>query len=214
VRALPEEHCKLQIANCKLQIERRDYRRRAARSWLSPQFAICNLQFAICNLLVFSTPAVAHADGGAIRLSEHKGGYQVTVFTSPTPLRAGLVDVSVFVQDAVTGQPVPEARVAVSVAPRGRPGEAVTYRATAEAATNKLYRAAVFDLPEPGWWEMEVSVETDHDTIRVHFEVEAAAPPPRWLALWPWFSWPVVVIALYGVHRLLVFQSRKHHPAS
>jgi hypothetical protein len=161
----------------------------------------------LVSLGIVILPAAAHADGGAIRLSERKGGYQVTVFTSPTPLRAGPVDVSVFVQAAATGQPVPEARVAVSVSPRGRPGEAVTYPATAEAATNKLYRAAVFDLPEPGWWEMEVSVETGHDPVRVHFEVEAAAPPPRWLALWPWFSWPLALIALFSVHRFLVFRT-------
>jgi hypothetical protein len=163
-------------------------------------------------LAIAILPAAAHADGGAIRLSERRGGYQVTVFTSPTPLRAGPVDVSVFVQDATTGQPVPEARVSVSVTPRGRPGEATTSPATAEAATNKLYRAAVFDLPEPGWWEMEVLVETGHDPIRVHFDVEAAAPPPRWLALWPWFSWPLVVIALYAAHRFLVFKSPKCCP--
>ena len=39
---------------------------------------------------LFPFPAIA--DGGALRLSVQKGSYQVAVFTSPTPLRAGPVD--------------------------------------------------------------------------------------------------------------------------
>jgi hypothetical protein len=160
-------------------------------------------------LTIVILPAAAHADGGSIRLSERAGGYRVTVFTSPTPLRAGPVDVSVFVQDAATGEPVPDARVTVRAAPRGRPGEVLSTLATAQAATNKLYRAALFELPEPGWWEMEVVIEGGQEPVLVRFDVEAAAPPPRWLALWPWVCWPLLVIAFYGAHRFLVFQRRK-----
>ncbi len=39
-------------------------------------------------------------DGGAVRFSGQQGDWRITVFTSPTPLRAGPVDVSVLVQDA------------------------------------------------------------------------------------------------------------------
>ena len=36
-----------------------------------------------------SLPSVAIADGGAVRLLERIGNYQIAVFTAPTPLRAG-----------------------------------------------------------------------------------------------------------------------------
>src|SRR5438093_1281433 len=78
------------------------------------------------------------ADGGTVRLSQRQGVYQITVFTAPNPFRSGPVDVSVLVQDAGTGQPVPEVRVTVRAAPRGRSGEALVSPATSEAATNKL----------------------------------------------------------------------------
>src|SRR5947207_4622353 len=42
---------------------------------------------------LFLSPAVAAADGGTIRLSEQKGNYRITVFTSPTLLRAGPLDI-------------------------------------------------------------------------------------------------------------------------
>src|SRR3954468_10866690 len=95
----------------------------------------------VCLLLLTSFSSV-RADGGTVRLSQRQGGYQITVFTAPTPFRAGPVDVSVLVQDARTGQPVPQAEVAIRAAPRGRPSEAILQPATVEAATNKLFRAA------------------------------------------------------------------------
>jgi hypothetical protein len=143
------------------------------------------------------------ADGGTVRLSQRQGDYQITVFTAPTPLRAGPVDVSVLVQDAMTGLPLPQAQVTVRAAPRGRSSAAIVQPATSEAATNKLFRAAVFDMPEPGWWEVEVAIEGEHGPARARFEVEAAEAAPRWLTLWPWLAWPALAIVLFGIHQWL-----------
>ena len=51
-----------------------------------------------------------------------RGGYQITVFTAPTPFRAGLVDISALVQDATTGDLVPHARLIVRMTKSGRVG--------------------------------------------------------------------------------------------
>src|SRR5262245_6259931 len=110
----------------------------------------------------------ARADGGAVRLRERAGNYQIAVFTYPTPFRAGPGDVSVLVQDAATGECVPQARVTVCLTPRGT-GQVLQYPATSEAATNKLFHAAVFQLPEPGWWDVEVAVEGRHGPACVRF---------------------------------------------
>jgi hypothetical protein len=159
------------------------------------------------GLLLFSSliphpSSLARADGGAVRLREQAGAYQVTVFTLPTPLRAGPVDVSVLVQDA-TGEHMPEARVTVRLTARGT-GDVLEYPATAQAATNKLYHAAVFELPEPGWWDVEVAVEGPPGPALLRFGVEADERPPRWLELWPWFAWPALAVALFGLHRVRV----------
>jgi hypothetical protein len=145
----------------------------------------------------------ARADGGAVRLRERAGGYQITVFTSPTPLRAGLVDVSVLVQDAATNECVPEARVIVRLEAPGT-GRVREYPASAEAATNQLFRAAEFRLPEPGWWDVAVAVEGPHGPALVRFGVQADEPLPRWLDLWPWFGWPALAVAFFAVYRVLV----------
>jgi hypothetical protein len=138
-----------------------------------------------------------------VRLRQRAGGYQVAVFTSPTPFRAGPVDVSVFVQDAATGECVPEALVTVCLRAPGA-SRILQCPATTEAATNKLFHAAVFQLPEPGWWDVEVAVEGPQGPAFLQFGVEAEEPLPRWLELWPWFAWPAVAVALFGVHQVLV----------
>jgi hypothetical protein len=119
-------------------------------------------------------------------------------------LRAGPVDISVLVQDAATGDVVSGARVAIQAAWRGSSGVLVRHPATTEAATNKLYYAAHFDLPEPGWYSVEVSIDGARGAAQVRFALEAAEPLPQWQAMWTWFSWPGLVIATFAIHQLLV----------
>src|SRR5262245_30989354 len=114
--------------------------------------------FPAAVLCLLASSAAAFGDGGTPRLLETRGGYRVAVFTSPTPLRAGPVDVAVLVQDAATGAFLPSTDVTVRLRPRGAEAWAITQPATTEAATNKLFRAAVFELPSAGAWEVEIDV--------------------------------------------------------
>jgi hypothetical protein len=159
-------------------------------------------------LLLFSSliphpSSLLRADGGAVRLSEQRGGYRITVFTAPTPLRAGPADVSVLVQDASTGEPASDVQVTIKAARRGS-SAVVTHPATTEAATNKLFYAAEFDLPEPGWYALEVSLAGPRGEAQVSFDLEAAEPLPPWREVWPWVGWPVLAILLFGMHQVLV----------
>jgi hypothetical protein len=137
---------------------------------------------------------------------ERRGDYQLTVFTSPNPLRAGPVDVSMLVQDAKTGQTVPGATVTVELTPSDQSLPPLRAAATTADATNKLLRAALVDLPAAGRWDVRVECTTadDQAPIAVDFTMEAAPPLPRWLSVWPWFTWPIVVVLLFAIHRALV----------
>jgi hypothetical protein len=147
------------------------------------------------------------ADGGTVRLSQKKGGYLITVFSAPTPFRAGPVDVSVLVQDAATGDPLTQSLVTVRMIKSGR--LALEYPATSEAATNKLLQAAQFELPEPGRWVLQVRVEGAHGPAVIAGELEAAEPLPRWRELWLWIGWPAIAIALFGIHQVLEHRNGK-----
>jgi hypothetical protein len=158
----------------------------------------------LASLLLIARCPTARADGGSVRLVERHAEIQISVFTSPNPLRAGPVDISVLVQDAASGQPIADARVQVNLIQRDGKFEPIHAIATSAAATNKLLLAAQVDLPEPGSWDVEVVCESDRDAAKVHFAMEAGERLPSWLTLWPWFSWPIGAVLLFGVHRLLV----------
>jgi hypothetical protein len=164
----------------------------------------------LVSSLISHPSSFARADGGAVRLRELAGSYQVTVFTSPTPFRAGPVDVSVLLQDATTGECLTEAQVTVRLTARTS-GQVLEYPATVEAATNKLFHAAVFNMPEPGRWDVDVAVEGPGGSALIRFGVDADEPLPRWLTLWPWFGWPALAVALFSIHQVLV--RRKLRPA-
>lgn len=155
-------------------------------------------------LAVLHPGGMLYADGGTVRLSERKGDYRITVFTSPTPLRAGSIDISVFVQDAASGQPISGTQVIVRATPRGHAGETDYHAATTAAATNKLYQAAVFDLTEPGWWDVEIAIDGLREPCNLSFSMEVDQRLPRLWEMAPWMAWPALAIALFGVHQWLV----------
>jgi hypothetical protein len=164
--------------------------------YIHPIFVVLTFSSA----LLYST--ASKADGGLLRLRQNVGNYAISVFTSPTPIRAGTVDFSVLVQNADTGEFVPNAEVTVWLKVPGTV-QTLRYAATIEAATNRLFKAAVFNLPEAGPWDVEVAVEGPLGKARVAFEVKADERLPHWRELWPWFGWPGVVVALFGAYRLL-----------
>jgi hypothetical protein len=161
------------------------------------------VMLALLSYLIFHPSSLARADGGAVRVRQRAGGYQIAVFTSPTPFRAGPVDVSVLVQDDATGECVPGAQVTVRLKAI-EDGRILEFPATTAAATNRLFHAAVFELPEVGRWDVEVAVEGPHGRALLRFGIEADGPAPRWLELWPWFTWPALVAALFGLHQLVI----------
>jgi hypothetical protein len=169
---------------------------------MNMRLVVSNVVFAWFFLGMWCIPA--YGDGGTLRMSGMKNGFLITVFTAPTPFRSGPVDISVLVQDALTGAPMAQTPVTVHMTKAGQ--DRLEHPATSEAATNKLLRAAQFELPEPGVWEIEVQVEGLHGPAVLRCELEAAAPLPKWLEMWPWICWPAVAIALFVIGQGLVRQ--------
>lgn len=165
-----------------------------------------NLLAAGC-LIVALLPAGANADGGAVQALEQSGGLQIAVFTSPNPLLAGPVDLSVMVQDAQSLAAV-DAEIDVAITPRERPYAAVQLPATEQAATNKLFRAVLVDL-EPGWHDVEVRCRTAKRDGTVRFAMRVGAAPGESSILWPWYAWPAVPVVLFAAHRVYARSPRR-----
>jgi hypothetical protein len=139
---------------------------------------------------------------------EQHGNLQISVFTSPNPLRAGPVDISVLVQDTRRGQPIDDAPIRVQLARSDRTGMPIVAAATSAAATNKLLRAAVVELPTAGRWKVEVDCSAIGTNAAVHFEMDAARRLPKLFSAWIWFTWPLGAVIVFGIHRALV--ARRH----
>jgi hypothetical protein len=153
------------------------------------------------------------ADGGTVRFSEVRGAYRLTVFTQPTPLRAGPVDVSVLVQSPATGEPVSDVRVTVRFRPEDRSRPSLSIPATKANATNKLLYAASLELPSPGQWNVEVIVDGPAGSAVGAFPLEAAAATASWWDVIFWIAWPVVPVVLFAWHQVRVraYRSRPIH---
>jgi hypothetical protein len=166
----------------------------------------CLLASAWCLALPLAEDC--RADGGAVRAIRMSGPFQIAAFTSPNPLTAGTVDLSVLVQDAATMEPVSDAAITIAVKPRGRKFGAVQRQATAEAATNKLFRACLVEL-EAGEYDATVLCGAPQGHGQIEFTFVVGPKPPQLAALWPWIGWPAVPLVLFISHRLLAKRRRQ-----
>jgi len=159
----------------------------------------------------------AFADGGAVLTQEVVGPYRVTLFGSPSPLRAGPADLSVMLQDAKTGEPILDRAVTLKIAAAASPGSeawvppccsmkttsgAVT--ATHAAAQNKLLYAANVLLPASGPHEITVTVgdsSSQLSTLNSQLTIEPPAPP---LAnYWAFLAFPPLLVGGFALNQRL-----------
>jgi hypothetical protein len=156
-----------------------------------------------------SWASTARGDGGNLRAWKQFGDYEIAIFTEPSPFVVGPVDISVLILDRNTGEPIREARVMVEVSPVGQPARHTRHVATEQAATNKLLRAAVFELRDTGRCEVNVGIDGPNNHAQIQFELDVGVPWSPRTGVWPWILWPVPAIVLYGIHLRLVLRSSK-----
>ena len=144
--------------------------------------------------------SAARGDGGVVRLRQTSGPFEVTLFTAPTPLRVGPVDVSVLVQTTADHAPVLDAEVEIELQ---APGLERSAAATRAAATNKLLYAALLEVPEPGRWTLAARVRAGGRDAAVSCEVDVAPHLSPAAAFWPYFALPGALIALFALHQWL-----------
>lgn len=161
-------------------------------------------------LLMLSS--MAQADGGFVELHREVGPFVVTVFTSPGPLRAGPVDISVLVQDRKNGRPVLDAGVVVQLHKEG--GVILVERATRELAQNKLLYSALMNLPASGQWELEVTIRQGTEAARIFGQVSATASTPFLLSYWRSLSLPPIIVAVFALNQWLKRTAQRRNAAS
>jgi len=144
----------------------------------------------------------ARADGGTLILREERGSLVVSLIAGPTPLRAGPVGLEVLVQSRETGQPIVSGNVRLRL--YGPDGEGpLEVAARADAAANRLFRAARVELPTAGWWQIEIwGADPDGgEPFRAQLEVTPPPSPARRYRSY-------IAATLLGVALLALHQAR------
>jgi hypothetical protein len=144
------------------------------------------------------------ADGGTLQLQEESQGFLISLFSSPSPLRAGSSDLSVMVQNAKDHTTILDASVLIHISrfENGAIRETVL-PATHAKATNKLLYAAQVPFSSPGDWKVSVDVTGNGRTATVSGSLRVLPPQSPVLAYWPFFLAIPVIIALFGINQWL-----------
>lgn len=166
------------------------------------------LGFSLLILVALSDhvpPAWAHG-GGALQLSNAAAGpYLVSVWTQPDTLRIGALHITVAVShpapdsDNTAGEPVLGAVIRVVAQPLleggGAPPLPIEVLATSDAALNKLYYEADFEVMQTGTWRFLIEVTGPDGSGTISFEKEVR---PAVNVGWPVWAGIIGVLLLTG----------------
>jgi hypothetical protein len=147
--------------------------------------------------------AAAFADGGAIQLRKEAGAYEITVFTSPAPLSAGPVNISLLLQNRNGLDPVLDANVSLLLRAQSSRTE-ILARASREQAQNKLLYAAPVTLSESGKWQIAITILRNGQRTDAFGTIDVAPTPQMVASYWGYVAFPPFLIVAFVVRECLL----------
>ncbi len=149
------------------------------------------------------------ADGGKVRLSQTVGdSLRVTVFTSPTPVRVGSVDVSILLQDAQTGNVIRDGLIEVQGHSEIAHGTDLQ-KASHAQSTNRLLQSANLEIATPGLWRIALQLKSPvHAELSFPINVEHEAANMSTISML--VILPFVFIGLFLLREHITRRERNH----
>lgn len=151
---------------------------------------------ALTLVALLAQPALG--DAGLVRAHVTDDHLSMTVFTSPTPVRVGPIDLSVLLQSP-TDDALRWGDIDAMLTPPD--GNAMTIPLTRDTATTAFMQAAKFTVAQEGLWHIDIVARSDGHRLRTAFDIQVAAALPRLLDLWPWFLPIPIVLTLWSLTR-------------
>lgn len=159
-------------------------------------------------LLASVLPSLVWADGGAVMATRNVEGMRVMIFASPTPLRAGPADISVFLEEA--GQPVLDAEIALRWTSSGAGEkwlppccsmETDGAPASRNHSQNKLLYSAMLPIKSSGEGKLDLHIVRADQTLDLTFDAVAQPARPPVLAYLPWLAMTPIAVGLFALHQ-------------
>ncbi len=167
----------------------------------------------LCVTILLTAASHSFGDGGTILKRETLNGLNVTVFASPSPLRAGPVDVSVLVQDG--DKPVLDATVELEWSAASdasaewvppccaMDSNALRIPAVRGHSGNRLLYAAIVPMKSSGPSKLVVRMIRGGQEAVLSCDLDLRPPLAPTMAYWPWLLFPPLAIAGFAVHQRL-----------
>ncbi len=161
------------------------------------------LMLAMLTVVLCVSPLTKsiRADGGEILCQRTNDSIQLTVFSTQTPIRIGVSDISFLVESAADSHPILDARVFAEL--ESDSGKSLRTEATHALARNKLLYCCLLDFPEAGHWTMKVFVThgTGRSVLIHHLLV--AERQPTLLPHWKLLIFPPLLTFLFMANQFL-----------
>ena len=158
---------------------------------------------ALLPAVMILAQTTASADGGAVQLRKEAGDLLITVFSSPSVLSVGPADISLLLQRRDGLDPVLDANVSLNLR-TDAPNSNLQAKATREQARNKLLYAAAVTFPNPGKWQIAVSVDRDGGETDAVGTLNVAPAPGGPGAYWVWIVSPMAMSLFIMVREVLI----------
>jgi hypothetical protein len=164
-------------------------------------------------LLFLAAGQFLRADGGKVLLQRQAGPFLITLFSDPSVVRVGRVDLSVLCQKSGDKSTILDAKVFLHLTkPGGAEIVEFTLPATHQAATNKTLYVSHLDLPTPGKWKVKVDASRGGDEASVTGDLNVLPKEPLLLTYWPFFLVVPLIALLFAINRRLRRSRELRHP--
>jgi hypothetical protein len=154
------------------------------------------------------------ADGGAIVLQKRSGPFILTLFSDPSPVRVGRVDLSVMCQKADDNSPILDAAVLLHLRRPSNGSQIVEFTLPAkhDNASNKLLYATAVDLPSPGAWRVIVDVKQKDTEASLMGTMTVLEKQAAIVTYWPFFVIVPLAALLFAINLRLRRGRELRHP--
>ena len=152
-------------------------------------------------ILLGSFVQIARADGGVVLFQQNSGSFTVTLFSTEMPLRPGLADFSVLLEQLDGRSLILDGRVFIEL--QHEAGTIIRAEATRSQARNKLLYCSLINLPKSGKWKVRLHIERGESSTEVLGDLLVAAPQPVLVSYWKLFALPPITITLFIINQWL-----------
>src|SRR6516164_8467376 len=181
----------------------------------------------ILGWLLLASARMSWADGGTIQFQGDAGTFHVTVFTQPPILHAGLIDVTLLLQERSDLNPLLDAKVRFDLAAQDSATQPAPWmppvcamNKTADLSDvpaklghgeNRLLYGSVVQIPNSGHWRLRARIQRGTESAEIETLLNVAPVPLPPLAYWHLFLLIPAGILGFVLHQMA--RARRTHSA-